>query len=170
MPNNFYTKKVMNHFKKPHNYGRLEKADGVGTVGNAVCGDVMRLYIKIGLDKKKQEVIKDIKFETFGCVAAIASSSAITDLAKGKTLKSALKISKAGIADSLGGLPPVKMHCSLLASDALAEAAYDYLFSNKKEIPSDLEAKHKQISKDRKRMEKKYKDWMEEQKKIMDKN
>jgi nitrogen fixation NifU-like protein len=168
MAEGLYTKKVMAHFKKPHNYGKIKDADGIGNVGNLICGDVMRLYIKVGKNKKEQEIIKDIKFETFGCVAAIATSSAITDLAKGKTLEEAMKISKAEVVDSLGSLPPIKLHCSVLASDALVEAIHDYLSKNKKEIPADLLAKHQKISKEKEETEKRYKDWTEMEKKMLE--
>jgi nitrogen fixation NifU-like protein len=117
-----YTKKVMETFKNPHNYGQIKNADGIGKVGNPVCGDVMWLYIKVG----KGEIIKDIKFETFGCVAAISTSSIITDLVKGKTIKEASKVTKDNIVESLGGLPKIKYHCSILAVDALKEAIKDY--------------------------------------------
>jgi len=167
MVKGIYNKKVMAHFQKPHNYGKIKDADGVGKVGNLVCGDVMWLYIKVGQNKKKQEIIKDIKFETFGCVAAIATSSAITDLAKGKTLEEASKISKTQVVDSLGELPPIKMHCSVLASDALVEAIYDYLSKNKKDISEDLEAKHNRIAKEKEKTEKRYKDWTDMEKKML---
>lgn len=142
---NLYTKKVMETFKNPHNYGKIKNADGIGKVGNIVCGDVMWLYIKIG----KNETIKDIKFETFGCVAAISTSSTITDLAKGKTIKQALEIKKDDIVKKLGGLPSVKYHCSVLAVDALVEAIYDYFLKNKKEIPAELQKKHGTIQRDK---------------------
>ena len=116
-----YSEKVMEHFRNPHNVGEIPDADGVGTVGNPVCGDVMTIYIKV-----KNNRIADIKFKTFGCGAAVATSSMITELAKDKTLDEALKISRQDVADSLGGLPPVKMHCSNLAADALHEAIKDY--------------------------------------------
>lgn len=116
-----YSKKVMEHFKNPHNVGKIEDADGVGIVGNRACGDVMKLYIKV-----KDNRIIDIKFETMGCAAAIATSSIITDIAKGKTIEDALKITKDNIVDELEGLPPVKIHCSLLAIDALQAAIKDY--------------------------------------------
>jgi nitrogen fixation NifU-like protein len=116
-----YTEKVMEHFKNPHNMGEIPDADGVGTVGNPVCGDLMTIYIKV-----KDNRLEDIKFKTFGCGAAIATSSMTTDLAKGKTLEEAMKLSRADVADSLGGLPPVKMHCSNLAADALHAAIKDY--------------------------------------------
>ena len=122
----FYTKKVLQHFKNPRNFGSLKNPDGLGKVGNPVCGDVMHLYIRVGKNKKKQKIIKNIKFETFGCVAAIAVSSMITDLAKGKTLEEAKRITKNNLAEKLGGLPPIKMHCSGLAIDALHAAIKDY--------------------------------------------
>lgn len=116
-----YSKKVMEAFQNPRNVGVIEDADGVGEVGNAACGDIMTLYIKVEGGK-----IADIKFKTFGCAAAIATSSMITNLAKGKTLEEAKKISRADVADALDGLPPIKMHCSNLASDALRAAIEDY--------------------------------------------
>jgi nitrogen fixation NifU-like protein len=156
-----YTKKVIEYFKKPHNYGRMKNPDGLGKVGNPICGDVMWLYIKVGKDKKGREIIRDIKFETFGCVAAIATSSVITDLAKGKTLEEAMKIDRKEIVKSLGGLPPIKIHCSILAAGALSEAIYDYLSKNKREIPKELKEKHKQIEKEKKIISEKYKEWIE---------
>jgi nitrogen fixation NifU-like protein len=116
-----YSQKVMEHFKNPHNMGEIPDADGVGTVGNPVCGDLMTIYIKV-----KDNRLQDIKFKTYGCGSAIATSSMITDIARGKTLEEALKITRADVADSLGGLPPVKMHCSNLAADALHAAIEDY--------------------------------------------
>lgn len=163
-----YNKKVMAHFKKPRNYGRMKNADGIGTVGNAVCGDVMRLYIKVVKNRKGDDVIKEIKFETFGCVAAIAVSSAITSLAKGKTLDQALEISKKDLIDSLGGLPPIKIHCSVLASDALIEAIYDYLLKNKKDVPEVLLEKHKNIAEQRKKTEEMHKEWTDMEKKMLE--
>ncbi len=155
-----YSKKVIEHFRNPHNYGRMENPDGVGKVGNIVCGDVMYLYIKVGKDKKGEEIIKDIKFETFGCTAAISTSSVVTDLAKGKTLKEAIEINSNKVAESLGGLPPIKYHCSLLAADALAEAVYDYLVKKKKEIPEKLQKIHQRIEKEKKEIKERYKKWM----------
>lgn len=154
-----YTEKVMETFKNPHNYGKIKNADGIGKVGNIVCGDVMWLYIKIAKNKKKEEIIKDIKFETFGCVAAISTSSIITDLAKGKTIKEALKITKDNVIKSLGGLPSIKYHCSVLAVDALVEAIYDYFLKNKKDISADIQKKHEKIKKDKEIIEKRYKKW-----------
>lgn len=116
-----YTEKVMEHFRNPRNMGEIPDADGVGTVGNPVCGDLMTIYIKV-----KDNRLEDIKFKTFGCGSAIATSSMITELAKGKTLEEGMKITRANVADSLGGLPPIKMHCSNLAADALHAAIEDY--------------------------------------------
>ncbi|MCC7570816.1 iron-sulfur cluster assembly scaffold protein [Candidatus Micrarchaeota archaeon] len=121
-----YSPQVLDHFRNPRNFGSLEKASGVGTVGNAVCGDVMKLYLIIEEDKEGKEIIKDIKFETFGCAAAIATSSMITQLVVGKTIKEALQIKNKDIAAELGQLPLSKMHCSVLAANALAEAVRDY--------------------------------------------
>jgi len=120
-----YSKKVMEHFRNPRNVGEIENPDGVGRVGNPVCGDVMEIYIKVKDDK-----IVDAKFKTFGCGAAIATSSMVTEMVKGKKIEEALKISNKAVAQALGGLPPVKMHCSVLAEDALKAAIEDYL--NKK--------------------------------------
>jgi len=116
-----YSEKVMDHFRNPRNVGEIPDADGVGTVGNPVCGDLMSVYIKV-----KDNKLEDVKFKTFGCGAAIATSSMITEMAKGKTIDEALRITRADVAESLGGLPPVKMHCSNLAADALHAAIKDY--------------------------------------------
>lgn len=122
-----YSKKVMENFMKPKNMGEIKDASGVGKVGNPVCGDIMWIYIMVSKDKSGNEIIKDIKFKTLGCAAAIATSSMITELAKGKTLADAYKITKADVAKALDGLPPIKMHCSNLASDGLKAAINDYL-------------------------------------------
>lgn len=122
-----YTDKVMEHFRNPRNMGEIPDADGIGTVGNPVCGDLMTMYIKV-----KENRIENIKFKTYGCGAAIATSSMTTELAKGKTLEEAMKITRASVADSLGGLPKVKMHCSNLAADALHAAIEDYREKTKK--------------------------------------
>lgn len=117
-----YTEKVMDHFTNPRNVGEIKDADGVGEVGNAKCGDIMRIYLKV-----ENDIIIDIKFKTFGCGAAIATSSMVTEMVKGKNINEALKISNQAVADALGGLPPVKMHCSNLAADALHEAIKNYI-------------------------------------------
>lgn len=131
-----YSEKVIEHFTKPRNVGEIKNADGVGQVGNRICGDVMKVYIKVSKTtsgkNKGKEIIKDIKFQTLGCAAAIATSSMITELAKGKTLNDAMKITRKDISKSLGSLPPIKEHCSNLAADALHEAINDYKKKNKK--------------------------------------
>ena len=116
-----YSEMVMEHFRNPRNVGEIKNPDGVGRVGNPVCGDIMELYIKV-----KDDVIAEARFKTFGCGAAIATSSMITELVKNKTIDEALKISNRVVADALGGLPPIKMHCSLLAEEALKKALDDY--------------------------------------------
>jgi len=117
-----YSEKVMDHFANPRNVGEIKDADGIGKVGNPVCGDLMWIYIKV-----KDDRLEDVKFKTFGCGAAIATSSMITEMAKGKTLEEALKITRNDVAEALEGLPPVKMHCSNLAADGLHAAIKDYL-------------------------------------------
>jgi nitrogen fixation protein NifU and related proteins len=117
-----YSPQVMDHFANPRNVGEIEEPDGVGTVGNPVCGDIMKMFLKI-----EEGVITDVKFKTFGCGAAIATSSMATELIKGKTLDEALQLTNKAVADALGGLPPVKMHCSVLAEEAVQAAIDDYL-------------------------------------------
>ena len=117
-----YSEKVMDHFKNPRNVGEMENPDGIGRVGNPVCGDIMELHIKV-----KDGTIIDAKFKTFGCGAAIATSSMVTEMVKGKSIKEALKISNKAVAEALDGLPPVKMHCSVLAEEALKSAIDDYI-------------------------------------------
>lgn len=117
-----YSEKVMEHFSNPRNVGEIENADGIGKVGNPVCGDIMNLYIKV-----ENNIITDAKFKTFGCGAAIATSSMVTELVKGKTIEEALAISNSAVAEALGGLPPIKMHCSVLAEEALRSAIEDYM-------------------------------------------
>jgi nitrogen fixation NifU-like protein len=117
-----YSEKVMDHFAHPRNVGEMENPDGIGKVGNPVCGDIMNLYLRV-----KDGVITDATFKTFGCGAAIATSSMVTELVKGKTVKDALAISNRAVAEALGGLPPIKMHCSVLAEEALKAAIDDYM-------------------------------------------
>ncbi len=117
-----YSEKVMEHFRSPHNVGEIKDASGIGKVGNPVCGDIMNLYIKV-----ENDIIVDAKFKTFGCGAAIATSSMVTDLVRGKTVKEALEVSNHAVAEALGGLPPIKMHCSVLAEEALKSAIDDYI-------------------------------------------
>ncbi|MDI6814634.1 MAG: Fe-S cluster assembly scaffold protein NifU [Dehalococcoidales bacterium] len=121
-----YSEKVIDHFKNPRNVGEIENPDGIGHVGNPVCGDIMELYIKVN-----NSTIVDAKFKTFGCGAAIATSSMVTELVKGKSIDEALKISNRAVAEALDGLPPNKMHCSVLAEEALKSAIEDYLNKSK---------------------------------------
>ena len=127
-----YSEKVMDHFQNPRNVGEIPDADGVGTVGNAKCGDIMRMYLKV-----ENGVIQDVKFKTFGCGAAIATSSMATEMVKGKTLKEALQLTNKAVAEALDGLPPVKIHCSLLAEEAIHAAVEDYLKNHPEEAPQD---------------------------------
>lgn len=120
-----YSEKVMDHFTNPRNVGEIENADGIGEVGNVKCGDIMRMYLKI-----EGDVIEDIKFKTFGCGSAIASSSMATELIKGKTIEEAMEVTNKAVADALDGLPPIKMHCSVLAEQAIKAALLDYSKKN----------------------------------------
>ncbi len=127
-----YSEKVMDHFKHPRNVGVIENADGIGEVGNAKCGDIMKIYLKI-----EGDIIADVKFETFGCGSAIASSSMATELIKGKPLKDALTLTNKAVAEALDGLPAYKMHCSVLAEEAIRAAILDYYKKNN--LPYDPE-------------------------------
>lgn len=124
-----YSKKVMEYFMNPKNVGEIEDADGIGTVGNPRCGDIMKIYLKI-----EDNIIREAKFKTFGCGAAIATSSMLTELVTGKPVEEALKITNQAVADALDGLPPVKMHCSCLAEEALQAALWDYAQKNQLKI------------------------------------
>lgn len=121
MKNMLYSEKVMDHFQNPRNVGKMEDADGIGEVGNAVCGDIMKMYIKV-----EDGIITDVKFNTFGCGSAIATSSMATEMIKGKPIEEALQLSNKAVAEALDGLPPVKMHCSVLAEEAVRAAVKDY--------------------------------------------
>lgn len=157
-----YTEKVIEHFRHPHNMGKLKDYSALGKVGNIVCGDVMWLYIKVDTDEQGREVISDISWETFGCTAAIATSSMVSDIAKGKTLKEAIAITNRDVAEELGGLPPVKMHCSALAADALNEAIYSYLTQSGQEIPPALTRRHERIEKEMASIEERYRAFLGE--------
>ena len=124
-----YSEIVMDHFRNPRNAGRIEDADGIGQVGNPKCGDIMKIYLKI-----KDDIIEDVKFETFGCGSAIASSSIATEMIKGKSINEAVEISNKAVVEALGGLPPVKIHCSVLAEQAIKSALYDYAQKTNKVI------------------------------------
>jgi nitrogen fixation protein NifU and related proteins len=132
-----YSEKVMEHFMNPRNVGEIPDASGIGTVGNPICGDVMKMYLKI-----EGERIVDVKFKTFGCGAAVATSSMVTEMVKGKTIEEALKISNKAVAEALGGLPPVKMHCSVLAEEALRGALQDYYRKQGKPVPFEVKESH----------------------------
>lgn len=125
-----YSEKVMDHFSNPRNVGEIENASGVGTVGNAKCGDIMRMY----LDIDENLIIRDVKFKTFGCGAAVATSSMATELVKGKTVQEALRVTNRAVMEALDGLPPVKVHCSLLAEEAIHAALWNYAEKNHIEI------------------------------------
>ena len=130
-----YSEKVMDHFKNPRNVGEIPDADGVGTVGNAKCGDIMQIYLKI-----EDDVIVDAKFKTFGCGAAIATSSMATELIKGRTVKEALALTNSAVVEALDGLPPVKIHCSVLAEEAVKAAIADYYKKIGREVDFPLES------------------------------
>ncbi len=130
-----YSEKVMEHFVNPHNVGKLEDADGVGEVGNAKCGDIMKMYLKI-----ENDIITDVKFNTYGCASAIATSSIATDMIKGQPLSEALKLTNKAVVEALDGLPAVKIHCSVLAEQAIKAAVKDYYDKNNIEYdPADFE-------------------------------
>ncbi len=132
-----YSSLVMEHFAHPRNVGEIENPDGVGHVGNKICGDIMEMYIKV-----KDGIITDAKFKTFGCGAAIATSSITTELVKGKTIEEALKLTNKAVAEALGGLPPIKLHCSVLAEDALKSAIDDYLRKTTGKGLPDFKSRH----------------------------
>lgn len=135
-----YNPKVLEHYRNPRNIGEIEDADGVGVYLSDFCGDITKFWIKV----KGDEII-DVKFKTQGCAASIASGSILTELAKGKTMKEVLRITKEDVVGALGGLPEQKIHCSLLATDALFDAIYDYLSKNRLQVPKELSEKHNKI-------------------------
>jgi len=142
-----YTEEVIENFRNPKNLGELKDADATAKVGSPICGDELWLYIKVDKNEKGELYIKDIKFQSFGCAAAVATGSMITELAKGKTLKEALKIKRQDVSEALGGLPVVKIHCSLLSTDALHEAIYNYYKAHGIQISPELEQLHQNIQK-----------------------
>lgn len=159
----FYSKEIIKHFKNPKNVGRIKNPSGVGRAGNLLCGDVMYLYIKV-----KDKKISDIKFQTFGCIVAIANSSLLTTMVKGKSLEHAIKINKDDLLKKLGKpLPPIKVHCSILAVDALHEAIYDYYVRNKLPIPEELKRRHERIQKTLNKIEKMYKEFIDLEKRTL---
>jgi len=132
-----YSEKVMDHFNNPRNVGEIPNANAVGEVGNAKCGDIMKMFMNI-----EDNIVKDIKFKTFGCGAAVATSSMATELVKGMTIEEALKLTNKAVAEALDGLPPVKMHCSILAQEAIHATIADYYTKQGKEAPKDLKSPH----------------------------
>jgi nitrogen fixation NifU-like protein len=162
-----YSKEVMKHFRNPKNVGVIKNFDGLGKVGQPICGDVLWLYIKIKEDKiTKKKIISDAKYQTFGCVVALANSSLLTTMIKGRTIEEALEIKKENILKKLKNVPIIKLHCSVLAIDALSEAIYDYYKKNNLQIPRELEKRHKNIQQTLKVVEKKHKEYIEFEKKI----
>jgi len=164
-----YSKEIIKHFKNPQNVGRIKNPSGQGQAGNILCGDIMTLYLKVGENKKKEKIIKDVKFKTLGCVVAIANTSLLTTMVKGKKLEDVLKIKKDDLIKRLGQpLPPIKIHCSILAADALKEAIYDYYLKNEIEISKDLEKEHQRITKTKEELEKRYKGFQAFKKEILE--
>ena len=156
----FYTPEVYDHFSNPHHAGQLPNPTSVGEVGNIVCGDMMRIYLQINPDPQtNQPTITDISFETYGCAAAIATSSITTDLAHNKTLEQALRITKDEVVKGLTNLPPQKIHCSILAVDALGEAIYNYYAQENLPIPPELQTRHDHITKQQEILNKRYEAW-----------
>ncbi|MFA5749765.1 MAG: iron-sulfur cluster assembly scaffold protein [Candidatus Shapirobacteria bacterium] len=141
-----YSQKVLDHFRNPHNFGSMDNPTSLGQVGNPACGDVMKLYLKISKNIQGEDFISDIKFETMGCAAAIATSSAVTDLANGKTITEALKLDNKDVIKALDYLPMIKIHCSLLAIDALNEAIYNYYQNINHSISESLQKIHERIT------------------------
>ncbi len=155
-----YSKQVIDHFQNPKNFGKMTNPSAIGKVGNPICGDLMHLYIKVEKDKQGEEFLVDVKFQTFGCVAALATSSAITEMVKGKTLREAINVGSKQLVDFLGQLPPVKIHCSVLAADALHEAIYNYLKKTGQDVSESLEKTHQRLEKERELIKEKFKDWV----------
>jgi nitrogen fixation NifU-like protein len=142
-----YSEAVIEHFRNPRNQGVIEDADATGKVGSPICGDELHMSIKVGTNAAGQPFIEDIKVQSFGCAAAVATGSMITEMAKGKTLAEALKLGRKDVAEALGGLPVQKIHCSLLSTDALHEAIYEYYSKHGIAIPPELEKLHQAIQK-----------------------
>jgi len=145
-----YTKEIMDHFKNPKNVGRIKNPSALGHAGNKICGDIMYLYLKIGKNKTGKDIIKDVKFETFGCTVAIANTSLLTTMIKGKTLEQAAKVTKEDLIKKFKKVPLIKIHCSLLAVDALSEAIYDYFLKQGRLISPELQKKHERIQREEK--------------------
>ena len=163
-----YSKTIIQHFKKPKNVGKIKNPNGIGEAGNLLCGDLMKIYLKIEKNKKGNDIIKDIKFETLGCIVAIANTSLLTTMVKNKTIKEVLKIKKDDLIKKLGQpLPPLKIHCSVLAIEALKEAIYDYYKKNNKKIPLELEQEHQKIIEIKNKIEEKYRKFRKLEKEVL---
>jgi len=163
-----YSKIIVEHFKRPRNVGKIKNASSVGEAGNLACGDLMKIYLKIEKNKKGEDFIKDAKFETLGCTVALANASLLTTMVKGKTIKEALKIKKEDLIKKLGQpLPPFKIHCSVLAVEALKEAIYNYYSKNKMKIPKELKKEHQRIIKIKKEIEKRYREFSKLERKVL---
>jgi len=164
-----YSKKIIEHFKNPRNVGEIKNPSGEGMAGNIFCGDLMKLYLRIGKNKKGEKIIKEAKFKTMGCPVAVANTSLLTTMIIGKNLKNVLKIKKTDLIKKLGQpLPPSKIHCSILATDALKETVYNYYLKNKIKIPKDLEEEHQRIVKTKEELEKRYKKFQIFEKEILE--
>jgi len=164
-----YSKEIIKHFKNPKNLGRIRDADAIGEAGNVLCGDVMRIYLKIK-EKNNKKIISDIKGEVFGCIVAISNTSMLTTMVKGKSLEEALKIDKEELIKKLGGrekIPAFKIHCSILAVDALHEAIYNYYKQRGLPIPEDLKKEHERIQKTLKDIEKRHGDFVKMEREIL---
>lgn len=161
-----YSKEIMKHFKNPQNVGKIRNPDGLGRVGNLTCGDIMYLYIKVEKDRKGKEIIKNVKFETFGCTVAIANTSLLTTMIKGKRIEEVMKITKDDLLKKFGGVPFMKIHCSMLAVDALFEAIYDYYVKSGKKISKELQEKHEATEKIGKELEERSKELLDFEEKI----
>lgn len=161
-----YSKEVMKHFKHPQNVGKMKNPSAVGKVGNLRCGDIMYLYLKIKRDKKGREIIEDVKFETYGCTVAIANTSLLTTMVKGKTIEQAMKIKKEDLIKKFGSVPFVKIHCSMLAVDALSEAIYDYFKKSGRKITKELQEKHNKAEKIEKEIKEKHKELIKLEEKL----
>ncbi|MEM5790484.1 MAG: iron-sulfur cluster assembly scaffold protein [Candidatus Aenigmatarchaeota archaeon] len=160
-----YPKEIIKHFRHPKGLGKLEDADAIGKAGNILCGDVLWCYIKIE-KKGKKEIIKDIKIEVFGCLVAIGISSLLTQIVKGKSIEEVLEMKKDDILKKTGPLPPIKVHCSVLALDALHEAIYNYFVKKKRKIPENLKKVHERIVKTLEEIEKRHKEFLKLEEKL----
>jgi len=159
----------MKHSRNPRNVGSIKDADGTGEAGNLVCGDLMKLYLQIRENKKGEKVIRDAKFETFGCIVAISNSSMLTTMVKGKTVEEALRLTRDNLVEKLGKpLPPIKLHCSILAVDALHEALFDYYSRAKLPVPEQLNKEHERIQKAMEAIERKHKEYVEFEEKLLE--